>query len=169
MRAKLLLVGGLVLFLGACTGSGGTGNAGRAPPPLNKQLLAGKWKNASKAQFIAGYEFAEDGTLKMTVQGMDQPIHGRYSWSGERALDLEYPAAAEVRQAYQTAAKAYKERVEQRIKAKELSDKAGPGLLASVEDDLPAKETFRVGISDKPRLLLLTAENGASRNFEEAE
>src|SRR6516162_5502389 len=81
MRAKFLLVGGLILLLGACSPK-----VSHAPPPINKQLLTGKWKNSSETEFISGYEFAEDGTLKMIVKGMEQPVRGGYTWSGERTL-----------------------------------------------------------------------------------
>jgi hypothetical protein len=164
VRAKLLLVGGLALLLGACSGKGG-----HAPPPLNKQLLAGKWKNSSDVQFVAGYEFAEDGTLKMTLRGMRRPVPGRYTWSGERDLDLEYQGAEGVRQAYQEAAKAYKDQVRDRIKSGELPDRAGPSILGTVRDELPAKETLRVSLSEQPRLLILGGEGGASQTFEKAD
>jgi hypothetical protein len=163
MRAKLLLVGGLALLLG-CSGGGG-----HAPPPLNKQLLSGKWKNSSEAQLVSGYEFADDGTVKLTVLGREQPLTGHYTWSGERTLDLEYPEAGDVRQAYKEAAKAYKDQVNQRIKDKKLSDRAGPAILAAIRDELPARETVRVAISDQPRLLILTGEGGASQTFEKGE
>jgi hypothetical protein len=161
MRAKLLLVGGLALLLGACSDK-----ARHAPPPLNKDLLPGKWKNSSEAQFIAGYEFTEDGKLKMTVRGMKEPVPGRYTWSGERTLDLEYRAPAKVRKAYRAAAKAYKDDVKERIKAGTLPDKAGPGILGSVRDELPDRESVRVGLAEKPRLLMVNSDRLGSQRFE---
>lgn len=162
MRARHLLVGGLALILGACSGGGGS-----APPPINKQLLAGKWKNASEVQFITGYEFADDGTVKMTVRGMEQPVRGRYTW-GERTLDLEYQAA-DVQQAYKAAAKAYKEDLAQRIKDGKLYDRAGASMSAAVRDELPTKETLQVGLSEQPRLLILTNESAVSQTFEKGD
>jgi hypothetical protein len=161
MRVPHLLVGCLALLLGACSGSDG-----RAPPPLNKQLLAGKWKNVSEAQFIAGYEFAEDGTVKMTLQGMGRPVQGRYAWSGERTLDLEYQAAPDVQQAYQAAARAYKDQLTDSIKAGKLYDRAGESMSAAVPDELPAKETVQVGLSEQPRLLILINASAVSQTFE---
>jgi hypothetical protein len=168
MRAKLLLVGGLALLFGC------SGPVSHAPPPLNKELLAGKWKNASEAQFVAGYEFAGDGTLKMTILGREQPIQGRYTWSGERTLDLEYSEAPDVRQAYRAAAKAFKDQLTERIKTGKLPDRAGPSMLGAVPDELPAKATVRVAISDQPRqdqprLLILSEQSGASQTFEKAD
>jgi hypothetical protein len=163
MRAMLLLIGGLVLLPGC------SGGVGHAPPPLNKELLVGKWKNSAEGQFIAGYEFAGDGTVKMTVLGREQPLPAHYTWSGERTLDLEFPEQAEVRQAYQAAAKAYKDQVQEKVKAKQLPDRAAPSMLAAVRDELPAQETVRVAISEQPRLLILTSESGASQTFEKAE
>ena len=39
---------------------------------------------------------ADDGTVKMSLQGMGRRVQGRYAWSGERTLDLEYQAAPDV-------------------------------------------------------------------------
>ena len=80
MRANLLVVGSLALLLGACGG-----NSTHGPPPFNKHLLTGRWKNSSEAQFIAGYEFAEDGTLKVNVNGCTVPGPGP---PGYGVLDL---------------------------------------------------------------------------------
>jgi len=161
MRVPHLLVGCLALLLGACSGSDG-----RAPPPLNKELLAGKWKNVSEAQFIAGYEFADDGTVKMSIQGMGQPVQGRYTWSGERTLDLEYQAAPDLQQAYQAAARAYKDQLTDSIKAGKLYDRAGASMSAAVRDELLAKETVQVGLSEQPRLLILINASAVSQTFE---
>jgi hypothetical protein len=163
MRAKLLLVGGLVLLLG-CSGGG----APHAPPPPHKQLLDGKWKNNAEGAFIAGYEFTDDGSVKMTLVGREQPLAGRYTWSGERTLDLVYPDA-DVRQAYQAAAKAYKEQLHQRVKDKKLPDRAEASMMAAIPDELPERETVRVGISEQPRLLILNRDNGGTQTFEKAE
>jgi len=163
MRAMLLLIGGLVLLPGC------SGRVSHPPPPLNKELLVGKWKNSAEGQFIAGYEFAGDGTMKLTVLGREQPLSARYTWSGERTLDLEFPEEAEARQAYRAAAKAYKDQVQQRVKGKQLPDRAEASMLAAVRDELPARETVRVAISEQPRLLILTGESGAPQTFEKAE
>jgi hypothetical protein len=164
MRAKFLLVAGLVLLLGACSGK-----VSQAPPPINKQLLTGKWKNSSEVQLIAGYEFSDDGALKVTVRGMDLPVLGRYTWSGERTLDLDYKAEADVQKAYAAAAKAYKDDVRDRVKAGKLPDRAGPSILGAVRDEWPASETVQVGISEQPRLLMLGSEGGGSQTFEKAD
>jgi hypothetical protein len=166
MRATYLLVGGLALLVGACSGRTG----GHAPPPLDKDLLTGKWENASPAPFLAGCEFADDGTAKVTFRGMKRPVPVRYAWSGERAIDLKYPTSADIRRAYKAAAKAYKERLEEKVKTKELTDRALGPMLGMVRDELPERETFRVALSAKPRLLTLTTpETGAKQNFEKAD
>jgi hypothetical protein len=164
MRAKFLVVAGVALFLSSC---GGGGNP--APPPIDKKLLAGKWKSTSDFPFIVGYEFAEDGTMKTTVRGMDKPAPGRYSWGGERTLNLEYDAKDDVRQAYQAAVKAYQKEVEDRIKGGKLDSRAGPSILGAVPDALPTNETFRVGMSEKPRLLILNNDSGVSQTLEKAD
>src|SRR5262249_50190306 len=142
-RGRYLLVGGLALLLAGCSGS----KTGSAPPSLNKELLAGKWSNSSDVLFLRAYDFAEDGTAKATFQGIRKPISARYTWSADRVLELEYPVGREVRQAYKRAAKAYKDDVRARVKAKKLSDKAGPSMVAAVQDELPAREKFLVALS----------------------
>jgi hypothetical protein len=162
MRIRFLLVGALALLLGSCSRK-----VSHAPLPLHKEWLAGKWKSGSDGQFIAGYEFTDDGKLKMSVRGMKRPVRGRYTWSGERTLDLEY--SADFQEAYQAAARAYKKQVRARIEAGKLPERAGPSMLGAVQDDLPAKETFRVAIAEEPRLLMLSKENGASQTFEQVD
>jgi hypothetical protein len=164
MHAKFLLVGGLALLLGGCSGK-----ASHGPPPLDKKLLTGKWKNSSDTQFLAGHEFAEDGTLKTTFRGMRQPVPGRYTWGSERSLDLKYEPTPDVKEAYQAAAKAYKDDVRERIKSGALPDRAGPSILGTVRDELPAEEALRVSISEKPRLLILGNASGESQTFERAD
>lgn len=165
MRTKLVLVGGLILIAGACANK-----VNHAPPTFDKQLLVGKWKNVADALFVNGYEFAEDGGLKMSVKGMKKPISGRYAWSGDRALDLEYELPEDVQKGYRAAAKAYKDNVKEGMETKKISDKAGPGMLAATRDELPAKETLRASISEKPRLLILVEEaNGQTMTFERLE
>jgi hypothetical protein len=168
MRAKLSLVAVLALVLAACSGNPSKSNS-NAPPPVDKKLLAGKWKNSSDANLIAGYEFADDRAFKVSIKGMKDPIPGHYSWSGDRELTLEYHPAADAQEKYKTAAKAYKDDVAEQIKSGNLPDRAGPSILSTVRDEWPAKETFRVAISDKPRLLMLTPEGGATLTFEKAE
>ena len=166
MRAKLPLVAGLALIVAACSGNS---PGSKAPPPPDKKLLAGKWKNASDTQMIAAYDFADDRAFKLTIKGMKQPISGKYTWIGDRDLSLEYQLPAEVQEDYKTAAKAYKDDVAEQIKSGKLPDRAGPSILGSVRDEWPAKETLHIAISDKPRLLMLTPEGGATLNYEKAE
>jgi hypothetical protein len=166
MRAKLLFVVGLALLLGACAGNV---NKPVPPAPLKKELLAGKWKNSSDDQIIAGYEFAEDGTLTVTIRKMEKPVLARYTWNGERTISVEYQAPADVLQAYKATAKAYKDDVMDRIKTGKLPERAGPSILSSVQDELPASETFHVAIAEQPRLLMLGREEGGSQTFEKAD
>jgi hypothetical protein len=152
MRTKVLLIGILALVLGACTEK----RSAPTPPPLpDKTLLPGKWKNSSENQFLTGCEFDKDGGVKLMFWGMKEAVPGRYTWSSERTVDLEYSKEADVQQAYEAAAKAYKKDINDRIKQKKVDGRAGPTLLGRVADKLPDKETFSVGIVD-PKLLVLS-------------
>jgi hypothetical protein len=152
-----------MLLLGACS----TKNAGRdhAPPPLNKDLLRGKWKSATPDVFRTSYEFGDDGTVKMKVQGIKEPIKGRYGWSGERTVAVEF-ADEETRKACGAAAKSYKDDIKTKIEQKKMLDRIGNTMIAAVgEDTLPEKETYRVGISD-PKYLILTREDSIEMRFQ---
>src|SRR5262249_7627090 len=139
-------------------------------PPLDKRLLSGTWKNSSDVQLISGYEFADDGGLKVSIRGMAQPLTGRYSWNGDRSLSLEYQMPDEGQQAYAAAAKEYKEDVRDRIKEGKLLDRAGPSIIGSVRDTWPANEIVQVGgLSEKPRMLIINSEGGVSQTFDPQE
>jgi hypothetical protein len=168
MRAMVLLVGGLALLVGACSdnkGGKGGGPVASGTPPLNKELLVGKWKADSEGVFTTGYEFDKDNTLKMTIRGMKEPVPGTWSWSGERTLDVKYKVA-DIRKDYEAAVKAYKSRVNQRVKSGELTNLALPSLMAGARDELPAEEKFVVSIVEKPRWLMLNNEKGGVQQFE---
>jgi hypothetical protein len=165
MRATFVLIGTLAVVLGACSSKKG---GSHAPPPLDKSLLTGKWKNPSDGSFLAGYDFDADGTLKMKIRGMKEPVPGKYTWTGERTMDVEYSAAPDVQKDYETAAKSFKEDVQERVKNKELDGRAGSGMISVVKDKLPAKESFTVGIVD-PRVLVLTRQNGRAMSFDKAD
>jgi hypothetical protein len=167
MRTTFLLIGTLALAFCACSDK----RSAPTPPPLpDKTLLPGKWKNNSQNQFLTGYEFDKDGGVKVMFWGMKEAIPGRYTWSSDRTVDLEYSKTADIQQAYEAAAKAYKDDINDRIKQKKLDGRAGPSLLGRVADKLPDKETFSVGITD-PKYLVLSRRGGAplTAEFEKAD
>jgi hypothetical protein len=179
MRAKVLLVGGLTLLVGVLAvlvgpGSDRGGSHDPAPPattgpaPLKRELLTGKWKTSTDTPFIAGYEFADGGALKLFIRQMKQPITGTYVWDGDRTLHLKYDLPPHVKNEYDAAAQAFKAAVCKRIEAGTLPDTAGPSLLGTVPDEWPSQESVRVSISENPRLLFLTAESGP-RTYEGAD
>jgi hypothetical protein len=182
MRAKVLLVGGLTLLVGGLALLVGPGSdrggshdlaplppgPSHAPAPLKRELLTGKWKTSTDTPFIAGYEFADGGALKLSIRQMNQPITGTYACDGDRTLRLKYDLPPHVKKEYDAAAQAFKEGVRKRIQARSLPYNAGPSLLGTVPDELPSEESVRVSISEKPLLLFLTAESGP-RTYEGAD
>ncbi len=105
----LLAAGGFGLLLVSC------GSA--KVPPTNipsvaryKEMLPGKWHADSQGQLIQAYEFGSDDKVTATVPGMKEPVRGRYRWTADRDLELEYQAPDEVKKEYATAVKAYKQR-----------------------------------------------------------
>jgi hypothetical protein len=165
MRAKFLIVIGLGLLLSACSPP----RVNQPPPPLKKELLPGKWVSTSEDLLIAGYEFTADGIVKVTVRGMAQPIQARYTWSGDRTVDVDYQLKPEVQEAYKAAVKAYKEGVQDRIKKGKLPDRAAASIMGTAPDELPANETMHVALSEKPAFLILERGEGNSQTFDKAE
>ena len=164
MRATFLLVGSVALLFDGCAGK-----SNHAPPPLDKQLLIGKWKSSAGLALVTGYDFAEGGTFQMNVAGMDKPVPGRFTWSGERDLDLKYEGGEEARKAYQAAAQALKDKVRGRMDKGELDDRVGPAILATIHEELPGEEKVRVGLADPGRFLVLSGPGGESGRFEKAD
>jgi len=163
MRTRFLLIGTLALLLGACSSQ-----KSKVPPLPHKEWLVGKWKNSAQAQFLTGYEFDKDGGLKVMFQGLKEPIAGKYTWSDDRTVVLEYAKSAEVEKTYEAAAKTFKEQVNERIQTKKLDGRAGPSLLRSAADKLPEKDTFTVGLVD-PKYLILSRPDVSSMSFEKVD
>src|SRR5437764_12186541 len=102
MRALgLLLAGGLGLLAAAC-GDGKSKVEKHPVTPVSKygELLPGRWQGVDKDKYIQGYEFASDGTLKMTVKGMAEPVPGTFTLSDDRELRLERQATEGVKKSY---------------------------------------------------------------------
>jgi hypothetical protein len=153
----------LSLLLGAC---GGCKHA-QAPPPLDKDLLIGKWETDDPEQFVQTCEFAADHSMKMTIKKLPEAVPGKYTWSGDKTLSVEYQPSEEMqKQGKVLLAEIKKER-------KELGEKTGgptgAGILSSANlypDELPAKEDFQVGLSPvNGPVLLLTTEKGLKFHF----
>lgn len=162
----LLLAGGLALLLGACSTKSGGGGGG--PPPLGNEHVVGKWKAAVPDKLITGYEFTDDGSFKMSIAGMEQPVVGKWEWAGHRAIDLEYPTTPEVKQAYAKAVKDYKDGVKEKVRQGKIPDRVLVSLTV-IHDDLPPKENMHVAvIEDANPELVLIDESGTSQNFVKA-
>jgi hypothetical protein len=166
------MVGGLCLLLPAC-GSGKVKKDDPSVTPVGKykELLVGKWEADEKDAFIQGYEFASDNTLKMTVKGMKEPIPGKFSWSGDRELDIKYNPSPEVKKDYAAAAKAYKEPGQKRLAEGKLSGQIAAGVkkgLAAIPDEAPATETAKVILAETPVPVLIVTVKDRVINFHRA-
>jgi hypothetical protein len=156
MRATfLLLIGVPILFLGACSNK----QPGVAPPPPKKELVVGKWKTSSDSLFLQGFEFGEDGKMELLYKGMKKPITGRYTWSDERNVEVEYEKDEGARQDYEAAAKMYRDQLQEDVDHQRLDQKIAGGLRSGLVDKLPDKEVFRVGINDPKYLNLVRGNN----------
>jgi hypothetical protein len=155
----------LCLLLGICAGC--KQGQGPAPPPLDKQLFIGKWEADDPEQFIQAFEFGTDHTFKMTIKSLPEAVPGKYAWTGETRLTLEY----QLSEALQKKTKAILAEVKAKIR--ERGEKApgptGPAITNSANqypDELPPKEELRVGLSDRyGPVLIVTTESGLNFRF----
>jgi hypothetical protein len=169
MRALCLIAAaGLGLLVAGC-GSGTVRTDPVTPVSKYKEMIVGKWEADTKEQLVQGYEFAPDGGLKVTFQGMAEAVPGKYSWVGDRALELEYQASAGAQKDYAAAVKAYKEPLRKTVEGGgPIGDAVGKSL-DMISDELPAKEKAKVILSEKPReMLIVTLERGSTLNFNRA-
>ncbi|HZT79232.1 MAG TPA: hypothetical protein VFA26_03360, partial [Gemmataceae bacterium] len=107
--ARVLLVGTLGLLLAACTGAKDKGKDNvRADLGKPKDLIVGKWKAADPAQLVQVCEFADDGTLKVTLKDVREAAAGKYRFTDDSTMEVEFQAPAEVKKAYRESVKAAK-------------------------------------------------------------
>ncbi len=154
----LLMTIGLILTLGACSGPKQNG----APPPVNRELLIGSWAAPEEGQLVRTVEFAADGSMKITFKNVPGEVAGKYAWSDDHSLAVEYQASAEAKKAYHATVKAMLEQI------KELAKRMGkPAIEASAvehyPEELPAQETMRVGLTADQ--LALTTQSGLALAF----
>lgn len=138
----------------------GSKEGGHAPPPLDTELLLGKWQAFETDQLIQSFEFKPDQTFSMQIRNVPEVIPGKYSWSGDYSLRLEYQPSEEVQKACRAALKEMKHNMTGA--ASKMGGTIGDNILQSAAkypDELPAKEELRVGLSDRygPNLSLTTA------------
>jgi hypothetical protein len=169
MRTLCLIVLGTLGLLAASCGSGTVRTDDVTPVSKYKEMLVGKWDADLEDQFVQAYEFGPDNKLKVTVKGMKEPISGKYAWQGDRELELEYQAPEEVKKNFAAAIKAIKD------PKRKMAEGGGPigdavkSSLDSIPDELPAKESVKVILSEKPHdLLIVTLERGLTLNFNRA-
>jgi hypothetical protein len=163
----LLLTGALGLLAVAC---GGPPVKKHEPTPVSqyKELLPGRWQVLEKVHLVQGYEFGPGDKLKMTVQGLDEPIEGTFTWTGDRELRLDYRASEKVRKDYAAAVRKHKA-PDEKLLAEGKGDKAAYGIrrgLDSIPDELAASETVKVVLGEEPvEVLLVTTPQGTTRTF----
>jgi hypothetical protein len=160
------------LLLPAC----GPGQVKKDDPTITpvskyKELLVGKWQSDENEAFIQGYEFASDNTLKMIVKGMEEPVPGKFSWSSDREMDLEYNRTPDVKKGYAAAARAYKQPTRKRLVEGKVSGQIAEGMkkrLDAIPDELPATETVKVILAETPQAVLIVTTKQRVLNFRRA-
>lgn len=146
----------LCLLLGAC---GGSKEGGQAPPPVDKGMLLGKWDPYETDQLIQGLEFKEDNSFIMRIRNVSEAIPGKYSWSSDRSLSVEYHPSEAAKKAFSTVIKELKHNMTEA--GTKMGGQIGANILqnaAKYPDELPAKEELRVNLTDRygPSLYIIT-------------
>jgi uncharacterized protein (TIGR03066 family) len=157
------LIYGLGLLLTAC----GSPKEDHSPPPLDKDMLLGKWEADDPEQLIQEFEFAADKSLHLKLRQVEETVPGTYEWSGNASLTLEYRPSDEAKKASAAVLAAVKQDL--RDRAKKTPGPVGAGLQNAANnypDELPAKETLRIGMSDRyGPVLVVTTEKGLNMRF----
>jgi len=153
-------IGGVCLMLCACGGA------------KNSELIVGKWDAADKKDVVQSYQFEKDGTVKLTLND-GKTAAGKYKFTDDSTMDVEYDVPEEVKVAYRESVKAYKRAGEEAKKA--LGSIPGVGGVASqgvgemfnlIPDEFPTKEKLKVAIKDDE--LTLTNDKGFVQKLKKA-
>src|SRR5512144_3453403 len=95
--AQVILIGALGLALTACPGGGTNKGAAVAKP---RELIVGKWEATDPAQIVQVYEFADDGTLKVSLKDQKEAAPGKFKFTNDETMEVDYQVPEEVKKAY---------------------------------------------------------------------
>lgn len=161
MRARFAYrLTALCLLLGASSGC--KQGQGHAPPPLDKEQLVGKWETDEPEQFIQGFEFGADHSFKMMIKSVPEAVPGKYSWTGETKITLEYQPSEELQKKVKAVLGDFKAKIRER--GEKSPGTSGPAIIKSANqypDELPAKEELHVGMSDRYGPVLIVSTQSA--------
>jgi hypothetical protein len=158
-RLPFVLV--LLLVLGGCTEH----KANPGPPPINKELLHGKWQADNPEQFIQGFEFGTDQAAKMMIWQMKDPVVGAFSWSGN-ALLIEFQPTEEIQKEYKASLQALKAKLKELGKA--MGGHQGEGVAKSADNypsELPKSQEFHVGFNERPEGITMVLRPPSGQNY----
>jgi hypothetical protein len=176
MRAiRLVLVLVSCLLLASCDNPG---SKAKAPGELKApEVIVGKWVGKKDGQggdsYIGSYEFGTDHSVRVMCLNAEKPITGKYQFTNDYTLQLEYEGTSESRKAFAEAAKAF------RMSAADtaIKDKGG-AARSQIPNELPAKEILTINVRSVPAVgggsgapahpaieLILTNEKGISHIF----
>jgi hypothetical protein len=165
--AYFFLFFAVCLPLGACGSKGGS----KAPPVPDRNLLQCAWQAYETDQLFQSMEFKPDQTFSLRVRDVPEAISGKYAWSGDYSLHLDYQPSAEAQKAYRAVVKGMKDTME--VAGKKMGGNIGDNILKSAAryvDELPAGEEMRVALSESyGGNLSLTTEKGLVYTFKKSQ
>jgi hypothetical protein len=157
MRAHQIgLFLGLCLLLLVCGGC--KQGQGQAPPPLDKDMLIGKWEADDPEQFIQTFEFAADHSLKMTIRTLPDVVPGKFEWTGETKLTVEYQPSEEMQKKCRAFLADFKAKTRER--GEKTPGPTGAAITRSADlypDEVPTKDVYQVGLSDRHGPVLIVS------------
>jgi hypothetical protein len=163
MRAsELSLAACLVLPLGACARSEPV-PVHAAPVPVKRELLIGAWAATNRFQLVQEMEFARDGSMKAVFKAMPEAVPGKYSWTDDRSIVLEYRPSEAARKEFRRLVRRHREKVRET-----LERKAGPEvaerMAAAYPLELPERHVCHVGLAENQ--LVLNDDAGLKLSFD---
>jgi hypothetical protein len=145
------LVIGMSLLLGACGSS-----ESHAPPPVNRDLLLGKWEAEEPEQLFQTFEFKADKSFIVTFWHKPETVAGNYSWSSDGTISVEFLLSEEAKKACKQTLASFREDIQER--GKNLKGQYGQQVSDSAKrfpDELLEKRDYRVGISEGKIVVLV--------------
>src|SRR5262249_8633906 len=164
-KSWICLLAASALCLSAC----GPKEEVHGPPPLDRNMLIGKWEPEEAEQFFQEVEFENDKSFRVSIWHVPEVVPATYSWSGNNMLTVQYHPSEAAKKSYKKSLADYRERI------KKLAENNIPQYRDVIAksandytDELPAEEELRIGLSTTERQgpnLTLKTKTGINYSF----
>jgi hypothetical protein len=126
------------------------GSRAKAPGELNPpDVIVGTWvakkDESGRESYIVGYEFGPDHSAKVICLNAKEPIKGKYQFTNDYTLKMEYEATAEAKRTFAEASKVFRRSDGETA----IQDKGAP-TSHPFPEELPKSETFTINVRPVP-------------------